>query len=74
MPLPELLTHIVEELTRNRDGRRPVATVEVAPLERYEDKEFIYLEAGLDREPGPDIDICIHAGRAFIRMERSLVE
>ncbi len=51
-----------------RDGEVPALTLEPTPPERWEDEEFIYLEADLHGGAGPDIDICLHSGRAFIRM------
>jgi hypothetical protein len=51
-----------------RDGVVPAIALEPTPPERWEDGEFIYLEADLHGEAGPDIDICLHSGRVFIRM------
>jgi hypothetical protein len=67
--LPELLARLVQELMRIRDGVVPSVAHHPTPTERWEDEEFIYLETELHKEPGPVIDICIHSGRAFIRME-----
>src|ERR1017187_9878440 len=43
--LPELLTALTEELVQIRDGLRPAVARDGTPLERSEDKDFIYLEA-----------------------------
>ena len=69
--VPQLLAHLLREMVQIRDGVRPAVALHGTPPERWEDEEFIYLEADLPGEPGPDIDICFHSGRAFIRMERS---
>ena len=69
--LHQLLTQLLRELVQIRDGMRPAVALQGTPPERWEDEGFIYLETGLPGEPGPDVDICIHAGQAFIRMERS---
>jgi hypothetical protein len=71
--MPEVLARLVQELMRIHDDVVPAVAIHPAPPERWEDEEFIYLEAELDGEPGPDIDICIHSGRAFIRIEQSPV-
>jgi len=68
--LPDALARFVQELMRIRDGIVPTVALHPTPPEWWEDEEFIYLEADLHGEPGPDIDICIHSGRAFIRMEQ----
>ncbi len=69
-PLTQHFTDIVEELVQLRDGLRPVAHDDPS-LEQWEDEQFIYLETALPGEPGLDIDISIHAGRAFVCMVRS---
>jgi len=69
--LPEVLGQLLQELMQIRDGVRPAVALHPTSPERWEDEEFIYMEADLHGEPGADIDICIHSGRAFIRMERS---
>jgi HSP20 family molecular chaperone IbpA len=66
----QLLTQLLEKLVRVRDRPDPADALHGPPVERREDEEFIYLEVGLPGVTGPDIDICIHEGRAFIRMER----
>ena len=72
--LPELLTALTEELVQIRDGLRPAVARDGTPLERSEDKDFIYLEAELAWGPITEIDISIHETRAFIRIERSPAE
>jgi hypothetical protein len=71
-PLPKLLRRVLEELTHEQGGPCPVESG--APdgehLERWEDEDYIYLEADLAEDLGPAIDICIYKGRAFIRMTR----
>ncbi len=37
---------------------------------RGEGEEYLYLEADLPSSPDAEIDLCIHGGRAFIRMTR----
>jgi hypothetical protein len=66
--LPEVLARLVRELTQIRDGVVPAVALQPTPPERWEDEEFIYLEADLHGEAGHDIDICIHSCRVFIRM------
>ena len=68
---PEVLARLVHELMQIREGAVPAIALEPTPPERWEDEEFIYLEADLHGKAGSDIDICIHSGRAFIRMEQS---
>jgi len=69
--LPEVLGQLLQELMQIRDRVRPAVALHPTSPVRWEDEEFIYLEADLHGEPGADIDICIHSGRAFIRMEQS---
>jgi hypothetical protein len=60
----------MEELTREHDCVSPSNALPPKDLRRWEDEDHIYLEAELDAGLGSSIDICIHAGRAFIRMTR----
>jgi len=69
--LSEILTALTDELVQIRDGRRTAVALDGTPLERSEDKDFIYLEAELAWDPCTEIDISIHEARAFIRIERS---
>ena len=68
--LAQLLTDLLEGLVQVLDYLDPVSLCGTA-VEWWEDKEFIYLEVPLPREPVPEIDICLHESRVFIRMERS---
>ena len=69
--LPEALARLVQELMQIRDRVTKGAAFHPTPPERWEDEEFIYLQVDLQGDPGPDIDICIHSGRVFIRMDQS---
>ena len=68
--LSHLLNLLVAALERTRAGDPfPEARRSEAP-ERWEDEGHVYLESGLLAVPGSEIDICIHDGRAHIRIER----
>jgi HSP20 family molecular chaperone IbpA len=41
-----------------------------ATVERWEDDDHVYLESKLPGGPGSEIDISIHEGLVFIRIER----
>ena len=69
--LSEILIALTDELMQIREGRHIAVALDGTPLERSEDKDFIYLEAELARDPCMEIDISIHEARAFIRIERS---
>jgi hypothetical protein len=72
--LPELLTVLTEELVQLRDASLAAAAPDGMIYELTEDTNFIYLEAELGCESSTEIDISIHETRAFIRIERSLLE
>ena len=69
--ITELLRGLMEELTREQDGTTHPEPLHYRELCRWEDEQHIYLEADLDTDLGSAVDICIHGGRAFIRMTRS---
>ena len=69
--ITELLRGLMEELTREQDGTTHPEPLHDRELCRWEDEEHIYLEADLGTDLGSTVDICIHGGRAFIRMTRS---
>jgi hypothetical protein len=69
--LPQVLHSLLEELVQVRDGLRSAVSPNGTPLEKWSDEEFIYLEADLNAEPCPDIDVCFHGSRAFISIRRS---
>ncbi len=69
--ITELLRGLMEELTREQDGTTHPEPLPYRELCRWEDEEHIYLEADLGTDLGSAVDICIHGGRAFIRMTRS---
>ena len=69
--ITELLRGLMEELTREQDGTTHPEPLHDRELCRWEDEEHIYLEADLGTDLGSSVDICIHGGRAFIRMTRS---
>ena len=61
----------MEELTREQDGTIDPEPLDDRELGRWEDEEYIYLEADLDADNGTGVEICIYKGRAFIRITRS---
>ena len=69
--ITELLRGLMEELTREQDGTTHPEPLHDRELCRWEDEQHIYLEADLGTDLRSDVDICIHRGRAFIRMTRS---
>jgi hypothetical protein len=69
--LPGLLDEVLRELARGRIDRGPDGVCDDPSPDRYEDEEYIYIEADLAHDPGGFIDICIQGGRAFIRMTRT---
>jgi hypothetical protein len=65
-----LLNLLVTTLQRIRaDDPVPDVRSGAAP-ERWGDEEFVYLESNLPGVPGSEIDISIHEGLVFIRIER----
>ena len=69
----DILARLVHELMLIHDGVAPSVALDPTPPERWEDEEFIYLDADLHEDSGLYVDICIHSGRAFVRMARSSV-
>lgn len=65
-----LLNLLVTTLERIR-GDDPLPDVRrVAAPDRWGDEGFVYLESNLPGVPGSEIDISIHEGLVFIRIER----
>jgi hypothetical protein len=69
--LPGLLDEVLRELVRGRIDPGPGGAGNDPCPDRYEDEEYIYMEADLAHDPGGSLDICIQGGRAFIRMTRT---
>jgi hypothetical protein len=69
--ITELLGGLMDELTREQHGTTHPESIDYRELCRWEDEQHIYFEADLGTDLGSNVDICIHRGRAFIRMTRS---
>jgi hypothetical protein len=39
-------------------------------FDRWEDKEYIYLESTINEAEGPVLDVTVYKGRVFVRAER----
>lgn len=66
--LPDLMLDLVGRLTRSA-GR---ATVDLprGAVHRYKDSDFDYVEMSVAGIDDVEADICIHAGRIFVRIVR----
>jgi hypothetical protein len=69
--LSDLLGAVTDELLQIRDGQHDPVALDGTKIERSEDKDFIYLETELARNPCTEIDISINQTRVFIRIERA---
>jgi HSP20 family molecular chaperone IbpA len=68
--LPPLLKRLVNALERiAKDDSLPAVPSSAAP-ERWEDESYIYLEFDLPGVLGSELEVGIHEGRAYIRIER----
>jgi hypothetical protein len=66
-PLLAILKELVQRLDHLREGRSNGVTTRVSPR-RWVGGGFVYLEVALPGIGNQEIDINIHAGRAFVRM------
>lgn len=70
--LLQLLNRLVVALEPSRPGDHLALARRGTAPERWEDKDYLYVEAHLTGEADSDIDICIHGGLAFIRIVRRI--
>jgi hypothetical protein len=70
--LTQLLIDLLVGLVQIRDGPDPGVSLDGPPLERWEDEQFIYLEAHVTGHSDPYIDICIQGRQVYIQMGRPL--
>ncbi len=66
--LKELLAELAEVLHAMKQA--PVTASQRAAVERWEDDDYIYLETDLEGARETEIDINLHDGRFYIRVER----
>jgi HSP20 family molecular chaperone IbpA len=64
----KLFDDLVRLLEQLKD--RPQAKSSEGSLERWEDDQNIYLETDLASVFAPEIDVNVHDGRVYIRLER----
>ena len=68
--LLQLLNRLVVALEPTRSGDPIALARRGAAPERWEDKDYVYVEANLAGEAESEIDISIHGGLVFIRIVR----
>lgn len=68
-PLLRLLTWLIDGLAALRSDD-PTANRYGSAMERWQDDEYVYIEALLDDPSDVEIDISAQGGRVFIRMGR----
>jgi HSP20 family molecular chaperone IbpA len=74
MELARRLVAILDELVTIRDGGQPAISADGSEADPDLDDAYIYLEANLPGSSDLEIDISIHKGRAFFRIERRTCE
>ncbi len=67
-PIHELLVELVQILEQIKDGSRASGDSEL--MDRWEDDEYVYLQTDLEAIFGSEIDINVHEGRFYVRLER----
>ena len=67
-PVHELFVELVQILEQIKDGSR--AASDDASIDRWEDDEYVYLQTDLEAIFGSEIDINVHDGRFYVRLER----
>ena len=67
-PIHELFVELVQILEQIKDGSR--ATGDDGSMDRWEDDEYVYLQTDLEAIFGSEIDINVHDGRFYVRVER----
>ena len=61
------LKDLLNRLSGRHEGDPDAASEDV---ERWEDGDYLYFEAGLKDSEDAEIDVCIQGGRAFLRVAR----
>ena len=67
-PIPDLMLDLVDRLTGLPN--RKTAESPRGSVHSYRDRDFEYVEVALVGADDVEADICIHGGRAFVRIVR----
>jgi HSP20 family molecular chaperone IbpA len=66
--IQDLFVELVEILEKLKQSPRAIS--EDGSVERWEDKEFVYLQADLEAVFESEIDINVHDGQFYVRLAR----
>ena len=66
--IQDLFVELVQVLERLKDNSG--ASCDGGSMDRWEDEEYVYLQTDLEAIFGSEIDINVHDGRFYVRVER----